>query len=279
MLRLTKGRHMLSKVPDSWRSSVQFANAQAMRRAVLSLMVGVLGCGQAGVTVDGGSGAARTEAGPAGDSTMLDTPKQDDSARGEGGTSGTDGVDTGAARDAATVETSERKDLAGATDGAVVTDSALPDRWGSDSAVPDLGSRDSSTPDFGNIDNIVIDAGLLPCGLANTCANGGCCVRGVCIEEGDLCPVTSTWDATGRQINGICKNFVCGSCGGAGMVPCGQTILDSIGVCTAPNTVAWSGSCFHCGDIGGLCCGDNTCTDLNSACSSNGLCASSNRKG
>jgi hypothetical protein len=63
---------MLNKAFGSLCSSTRF-----MRRAVLALMIGILGCGQTGVAVEGGPGVDRPEAGPAFDGSVLDPWKQE----------------------------------------------------------------------------------------------------------------------------------------------------------------------------------------------------------
>lgn len=230
---------------------------------LISILVAVSSCG-------GGGGSGRAFDGSAlFDGSAITPSGQDASAMEDGGNPGIDGVGAGAGRDGNAVDTRGRLDMSEAADGRRESDGAT------DSAADTLERLDlaqnTDTPiaSSGRDANPGFEAAPLACGgggepccAANTCRDGGCCVRGTCASEGSTCP----------GVGATCTMSRCGTCGGIGLAVCGSTILDP-GFCTAPRTLQIAGlaSCVFCGDRGGLCCAGDWCSDPNDACAS-GAC-------
>jgi hypothetical protein len=104
---------------------------------------------------------------------------------------------------------------------------------------------------------------LVECGPGNFCADGGCCVFGVCRKNGDAC---ARPDQIGSDVAGICTN---GSCVDNG-IGCGaleEACCTSRGLCTAPGSICGlgTGKCTVCGEAGQECCA------FGGACSGGGV--------
>jgi hypothetical protein len=107
--------------------------------------------------------------------------------------------------------------------------------WGSTAPEPDAGT--GPAPEF--------------CTNANTCADGGCCVFGICKKNGEVCGGTLQLGT----IPGVCTNGSCvdgaNSCGNLGEACCVPG-----GKCTAPKAtcLAATTKCVACGGVGEECC-------------------------
>ena len=187
---------------------------QVMKYAVLALMIVVLGCGQASVAVEGGAGVGRTEAGPALDSRILDV----------GGSPGADGAEAGTPRDgAATMDTPERRDLAGTADGSLGVDRSIPEEAGSTSQD---GAMDAPTTT------------LPPGPCQGTC---GAICTGTCI--GKACLVTTAGGQCASSCDGWCDGTCSGSCTPMGQ-PC--VVQGGAAVPDGQNCPAPSGAPYLC---------------------------------
>jgi hypothetical protein len=108
---------------------------------------------------------------------------------------------------------------------------------------------------------------VVECGPGNFCADGGCCVFGVCRRNGEAC---------GEQpqlgiVPGVCTNGSCvdgaNHCGSLGEACCVPRAI-----CTAPGAICGlsTATCAVCGDEGQECCAyggacksaHNTCVGL-----------------
>jgi len=89
-----------------------------------------------------------------------------------------------------------------------------------------------------------------PCCSGTSCENGGCCVLGRCVADGEFCMAPE---------NTFCKAGSC-RCGGVGEVCCGPAAT-----CAASGSSCTVGAgtprerCEPCGDPGQACCSDNRC--------------------
>ena len=111
---------------------------------------------------------------------------------------------------------------------------------------------------------------VVECGPGNFCADGGCCVFGVCRRNGEAC---ARPDQIGSDVAGICTN---GSCVDNG-ISCGavdEACCTPRGFCTAPGAICGlgTGKCTVCGEEGQECCAyGGACKSTHVTCSGGGV--------
>lgn len=105
-----------------------------------------------------------------------------------------------------------------------------------------------------------------PCGPANVCANGGCCVFSQCVPDGTICGPLKNQDTTLQNLAGLPGTCAMGSCQKAG-ASCGKVSEPccDFNSCTASQSaclITDMTKCSQCGGTGEPCCKVNTgCLD------------------
>ena len=105
-------------------------------------------------------------------------------------------------------------------------------------------------------------AGATACGAVGNCPNGGCCVRGFCLAEGDRCenvgPCVAGHCTECGELGGVC-------CPGSSNANCGGIPYDCDACNDGDNVCGLSMTCEPCGHDGQQCC-DRGCWDTPSVC-------------
>jgi hypothetical protein len=120
---------------------------------------------------------------------------------------------------------------------------------------------DTNAPDGG------MASTLLPCGPANVCPDGGCCVFNQCRPSGTTCGMLpNPADPSGQPLPGLPGTCTTGSCQNAGGMSCGKVgePCCDFNSCTASQSsclITDMTMCSACGGTDQPCCKPNSCLD------------------